>query len=84
MATQRVHDLRLMDRAEPGNGRLRLTACSVCLRVQRGSEWIAPDEVIRRMRTFELDTPRLAPALCERCSEELRLRRGPAEEPLAA
>ena len=84
MDTPRVHDLRLMGRAEPENGRLRLTACSVCLRVQRGSEWIAPDEVIRRMRTFELDTPRLAPGLCERCSEELRLRRGPDDEPLAA
>ena len=82
MDTARVHDLRLMGGAEPGTGRLRLTACSMCLRVQRESEWIAPDEVIRRMRTFELDTPRFAPALCERCSEECAC--AEVREPLAA
>lgn len=64
---------------------INLTVCSICLRVLDGSEWIEPDELIRRMRTFERDAvPRLEAALCNRCSNVIQIRRGGAEEALAA
>ena len=75
----------LFRRAETPDGRLSLTACSICLRVLRRSGWIAPDELIRGMRTHEMAAvPRLGPALCDRCSDSIRLRREWPEEPLAA
>jgi hypothetical protein len=63
----------------------RLVVCSVCLRVRVGGAWIEAGELIRRLRTFELDdVVRLGGALCEQCETELRLRRRSDSEALAA
>lgn len=54
-----------------------LVACSICLRVLRGSTWVEAEEAIRELRSFEHRTPiRLGPALCDDCSDELADRRG--------
>jgi hypothetical protein len=63
-------------RAGAPQGRLSLAVCSICLRAEHGSQWIGSSELIRRLRTFEHDVvPRLGPALCDRCSESIRVRR---------
>lgn len=63
----------------------RFVACSICLRVRKGQEWLEAVEVIRRLRTFENEkVVRLRGALCERCELELRLRRQRSVEELAA
>ena len=59
--------------------RLSVVACSLCLRVLRNSVWIAADEAIRRLRSYELPAPvLLEPGLCDRCSDAIRARRGEA------
>jgi hypothetical protein len=63
-----------------------LIACSLCLRVLRGSEWVEAERVIRAIRSYELDAPpRLHPAVCDFCAESILSRRAsqPAE-PFAA
>ena len=68
--------------ALPGDG---LTACSVCLRVLHGSDWVDAETVIRELRSFDVVTaPRLKPALCDRCVRSLRERRVRPAEPIAA
>jgi hypothetical protein len=75
----RVIRFRLRRRAS------RLVACSVCLRVREGAAWIAADEAIRRLRTFEHQhVVRLDSALCDRCETDVRLRRRSGSEQLAA
>jgi hypothetical protein len=45
-------------------------ACSICLRVQVGSQWIEAEQVIRANRTHELAAvPRLQPAVCDVCAD---------------
>jgi hypothetical protein len=62
-----------------------LVACSICLRVLRGSDWIEAEEVIRSLRSYEhQDPPRLKAALCNLCAESIRERRAQRAEPLAA
>ena len=62
-----------------------LTACSVCLRVLQGSDWVDAETVIRELRSFDLATaPRLKSALCDPCVRSLRERRARSAEPLAA
>lgn len=62
-----------------------LKACSVCLRVLQGSEWVEAEIVMRELRSFDFATaPRLKPALCDRCVRSLRERRARSVEPLAA
>jgi hypothetical protein len=52
---------------------MRLTVCSVCLRVRRGSRWVAAERVIHQLRSFERDAPpRLLPGLCESCARSSR------------
>jgi len=69
----------------PETDRLSLAACSLCLRVLSGSDWVDAEDVIRRLRSFEQTTPpRLAPALCASCVESIRLRRIDAPGPIAA
>jgi hypothetical protein len=59
--------------------RLSVVACSLCLRVLRNSIWIAADEAIRRLRSYDLPAPvLLEPGLCDRCSDVIRARRGAA------
>jgi hypothetical protein len=54
-----------------------LTACSVCLRVWDGSEWIEAEHTILRLRSFDRSTPpRFRPALCRPCVAALRARHG--------
>jgi hypothetical protein len=62
-----------------------LIACSVCLRVLRGTEWAEAESAIRDLRSFALPTPlRLESALCDYCTESIRLRRTEPREKLAA
>ena len=62
-----------------------LTACSVCLCVLRGTDWVEAETVIRELRSFEVSAaPRLSSALCHRCARSVRERRARPVEPLAA
>ena len=63
-----------------------LTACSLCLRVRRGSEWLEAEQVIRQLRTYELDAPpRLHPGVCDLCAESMfGGRAAGVDEPVAA
>lgn len=55
---------------------LSFVACSLCLRVLRGSDWIEADRAIRELRTFDFPAPvRLEPALCDTCVEIVARRR---------
>jgi peptidoglycan hydrolase-like protein with peptidoglycan-binding domain len=62
----------------------RYAACSICLRVRRGSEWVRAAHVIRQTRSYELDAPpRLRRAVCDHCAEAILGRRasGRCQEP---
>ena len=62
-----------------------IVACSRCLRVQRGSDWLIAEEVIRELRAFELpEAPRIRPGLCDRCRSAIRARRARVDGSLAA
>jgi hypothetical protein len=62
-----------------------LIACSICLRVQRGSDWVDAEDVIREIRSYELDeSPRLHGVVCKDCAEAISRRRAVHEEPVAA
>jgi hypothetical protein len=66
--------------ARATNRRTNLTTCSLCLRVRRSSEWCEAEQVIRELRSYELEAPpRLHSAVCEDCAESIFSRRG-AEE----
>jgi hypothetical protein len=61
-----------------------LTTCSLCLRVLRGSDWLAAEQVIREMRSYELEAPpRLRAGTCDSCVESIFSRRAQAAERLA-
>jgi hypothetical protein len=61
-----------------------LIACSVCLRVLDGIEWIDAERAITELRSFALQVPpRLESALCDDCVESIRRRRQRAEELVA-
>jgi hypothetical protein len=58
-----------------------LVACSLCLRVRRGSAWIEAAEVIRELRSYELPAaPRLQSGVCDDCADAIFDRRAQAEE----
>jgi hypothetical protein len=70
-----------------GNGHLphphaaapAVVTCSICLRVLRESEWVAAEEAILELRSFDRREPlHLAPGLCDGCSHDLAVRRGQA------
>jgi hypothetical protein len=62
-----------------------LVACSICLRVLRGSKWLDAEQVIRELRSYELESPPyLEPAVCEACAETIFARRVQSEDPVAA
>jgi hypothetical protein len=61
-----------------------LVTCSICLRVQRGSQWIDAERVIREIRTYDEPLPRLQRGMCDECVESIFRRRGEHEGPLAA
>jgi hypothetical protein len=57
-----------------------LAACSLCLRVHRGSAWVEAEDVIRELRSYELPAaPQLQPGICDSCADAIlgrRARRG--------
>ena len=62
-----------------------LVACSLCLRVRRGSDWLPAEQVIREIRSYDLATlPRLNDGVCEFCAEGIFDRRTIAGEAIAA
>jgi hypothetical protein len=62
-----------------------LVACSVCLRVLHGEEWVDAEHAIRDLRSFALPAPpRLESGLCDHCTESIRSRRREPKETLAA
>jgi hypothetical protein len=62
-----------------------LIACSLCLRVLRGSEWLEAERVISEIRSYELaDPPQLKAGLCDVCAASILKRRADVDEPLAA
>jgi hypothetical protein len=61
-----------------------LIACSVCLRVRRGSVWIAAEHVIRYIKSYDGELPRLRGAVCDDCAEAISRRRAEWEDALAA
>jgi hypothetical protein len=62
-----------------------LIACSVCLRVLRGEEWVEAERAIRDLRSFALPTPpRFESALCDHCADSIDRRRREPRETLAA
>jgi hypothetical protein len=62
-----------------------LTACSLCLRVLRRSEWIEAEFVISEMRSYEFEAPpRLRSAVCDFCAESIFTRRAQLNESIAA
>jgi hypothetical protein len=62
-----------------------LITCSSCLRVRSGSGWIEAEQVIKELRSYELEAPpRLRPAVCEPCAESILNRRAEAAEAVAA
>jgi hypothetical protein len=65
------------------HGHSTLTACPLCLRVLRGTEWVDAETVIRELRSFEHEAPpRFEPALCPTCAIAIQLRRAEARAPL--
>jgi hypothetical protein len=57
----------------------------VCLRVRRGSGWVAPEEVIRELRSYELaKPPRLSAGICDRCIDVVCARRAQVDGSIAA
>jgi hypothetical protein len=85
MRTVQLHSRSRIIPFPPRRSPHKLVACSVCLRVREGDEWVDVDDAIRRLRTFERkDVVRLRGALCDRCEFELRQRRGSAPDRLAA
>jgi hypothetical protein len=61
--------------------RQSLIACSVCLRVLRGSDWVAAETAIRELRSFEFhEAPLLESALCDFCKASINSRRRRAED----
>jgi hypothetical protein len=78
-------DMVLLQVLPPRRADADLIACSLCLRVRRGSEWIEAEHVIRELRSYELESPpRLRPAVCELCAESILNRRAEAIEAVAA
>lgn len=61
-----------------------LTACSICLRVRRGSEWLDAEHVIRHIKSYEYELPRLNGAVCDDCAETIFRRRADWKDALAA
>ena len=62
-----------------------LVACSICLRVLRGSEWTDAVHVIRELRTYELASPpRLGSGICSVCASTIANRRARVDEQLRA
>ena len=75
-------NLTLLTQLRPRHaGTPRLVACSLCLRVRRGSSWVEAEEVIRALRTYDLaGPPRLAAGICDHCTEAVCARRARVDD----
>ena len=71
-------------RKERDGHMIKLIACSICLRVQRGSDWLEAERVIRDIKSYDDDLPRLRGAVCNDCAELIVRRRVDAADALAA
>jgi hypothetical protein len=61
------------------------TACSLCLRVRRGSDWIEAERVISELRSYEAESPpQLHSGVCDFCTESIFSRRARGAELIAA
>ena len=63
---------------------IQLIACSICLCVWSGSEWLAPERVIRELNSYDGELPRLHGAVCDDCDEAISLRRAHGLNPVPA
>ena len=61
-----------------------LIACSICLRVRRGSEWLDAEHVVRDIKSYDHDLPQLHSAVCDDCAEAISRRRADWEDAVAA
>jgi hypothetical protein len=61
-----------------------LIACSICLRVRRSSEWLDAEDVIRDIKSYDDELPRLHGAVCDDCAEAISRRRVDGEDAMAA
>ena len=62
-----------------------LRACSICLSLLDGKEWVEAETFIREHRSFERQTPpRLTPAICDDCEASIARRRAEPSEVLVA
>ena len=62
-----------------------LLACSLCLRVQRGSAWVEAEDVIKEVRSYEFPAaPHLRPGMCDACADAILGRRARPVETIAA
>lgn len=62
----------------------QLMACSICLRVRHGSEWLDAERVIREISSYDDELPRFDGAICDDCIEAISRRRGDAQDAVAA
>ena len=63
---------------------IQLIACSICLRVRRGSEWLDAERVIRDISSYDDELPRLHGGLCDDCVEAISRRRAYGLSPVPA
>ena len=61
-----------------------LIVCSICLRVQRGSEWLDAERVVREINSYDGELPRLHGAVCDDCAEAISRRRTGEQVAVAA
>jgi hypothetical protein len=61
-----------------------LIVCSICLRVRRGSDWLDAERVIRDIKSYDDELPRLHGAVCDDCAEAIFRRRADGEDAMAA
>ena len=85
MNTDLARPLRLRRPLRAVESPPHLIACSLCLRVLRGSDWVDAERVIGEIRSYELATPpRLQSGVCEVCAESIFSRRAQVDGPIAA
>lgn len=85
MAVDRLQLQRVGRTLTRARSRSRLSTCSLCLRVRRGSQWLEAERVIREIRSYELEAPpRLRAAVCEGCADSIYRRRARVRQPVAA
>jgi hypothetical protein len=85
MNTELARPLSLRRPSRKVESPTHLIACSLCLRVLRGSEWVEAERVISELRSFELEAPpRMRSGVCEVCAESIFSRRAQVDGPIAA